>query len=273
MAEPVGDPYVAPAVDVQTAVDDCGLEIVGFARIRGREARYLVAGVRDPDPILLIDGEMKWPEERLARLCAVAFADDSAPGPVTLGNVHELALRDAESPHVAVRRGDDALHQPELAIEGDTLRRCQRLAVLVEHRNRLAPISRKPGVVLGVDRRAERVTLHAAPGKPGGDRRQRFAVRIELGGIALPQRILPLPANGEVVADPKVAFAVEHRLSTRAITAAIELERQHPRAWGIVEIRYERHRPEILALGNWIKLFQQHKQPLGPVPGIAGDRL
>src|SRR5215475_3838215 len=193
MAEPVGDPYVALAVDVQTAVDDSSLEILGFARIRSREARHFIAGVRDPDPILLIDGEMKWPEERLARLGAVAFADDPAPGPVTLGDVYELALRDAESPHVAARSGDDALHEAELAVEGDSFRRRQRLAVLVEHRNRLASIRRKPGVVFGVDRRAERGTLHAAPGKPGGDRRQGFAVRIELGGIALPERVLPLP--------------------------------------------------------------------------------
>src|SRR5262249_34572074 len=151
----IGDPYVVLAVDVETAVDDSGLEIFGFARIRGRETRHFIAGVRDPDPILLINGEVKWPEERLARLGAVAFADDPALGPVTLGDVHELTLRDAESPHVAARRDDDALHQPELPIEGDALRRCQRLAVLVEHRNRLAPIGRKPGVVLGVDRRAE----------------------------------------------------------------------------------------------------------------------
>src|SRR5215831_21343815 len=142
MAEPIGDPDVALAVDVKTAVDDPSLEIFGFARIRGREARHFIAGVRDPDPILLINGEVKWPEERLARLGAVAFADDPAPGPVTLGEVQELALRDAERPHVAARRGDDALHHPELPIEGDTLRRCQRLTVLVEHRNRLASIRR-----------------------------------------------------------------------------------------------------------------------------------
>src|SRR5215471_14735758 len=143
MAEPVGDPYVALAVDVETAVDDCGLEVFGLARIRGREARHFIAGVRDPDPILLIDGEVKWPEERLARFGAVAFADDPASGPITFGNVYELALGDAESPHVAARRDDDALHQPELSIEGDTLRRCQRLGVLVEHRNRLAPVGSK----------------------------------------------------------------------------------------------------------------------------------
>src|SRR5215470_4518816 len=170
MAEAVGDPYVALAVDVETAVDDSGLEILDFARIRGREARHFIAGVRDPDPILLVDGEVKWPEERLARLGAVAFTDDPALGPVPLGEVDELALRDAESPHVAARCGDDALHQPELPIEGDALRRCQWPAVSVEHGNRLAPISRKPRVVLGVDGRAERAAQHATAGEPGGDR-------------------------------------------------------------------------------------------------------
>src|SRR5262249_50907217 len=170
MAEPVGDPYVALAVDVETAVDDCGLEIFGLARIRGRKARHFIAGVRDPDPILLVDDKVEWSEERLARLGAVAFADDPGLGPVTLGDVDGLALRAAQRPHVAARRSDDALHQAEPTIEGDTLRRCQRLAVLVEHRNRLAPIGRKPGVVLGVDRRAERASLHTAPGKPSGDR-------------------------------------------------------------------------------------------------------
>src|SRR5262249_47462301 len=142
----------------------------GFARVRGREARHFIAGVRDPDPILLIDGEVKWPEERLARLGAIAFADDPTLGPVTVGEMQELALRDAESPHVAARRDDDALHQAEPTIEGDAFRRRQRLAALVEHRNRLAPVAGKPSVVLGVDRRAERAALHATPDKPGGDR-------------------------------------------------------------------------------------------------------
>src|SRR5262250_993336 len=133
MTEPVGDPDVALAVDVKTAVDVCGLEIFGLGRISGREARHLIAGVRDPDPILLINGEVKWPEERLARLGAVPFADDPAFGPVTLGKVHELALRDAERPDVAVRGDDDALHQAEPAVEGDPFRWRQRLAGLVEY--------------------------------------------------------------------------------------------------------------------------------------------
>src|SRR5215813_6929508 len=170
MAEPVGDPYVALAVDVKTAVDDSGPEIFGFARIRGREARHFIARVRDPDPILLINGEVKWREERLARLGTVAFADDPAFSPVTLGEVQELALRDAERPHVAARRDDDALHQAELAVEGDALRRCQRLAVLVEHRNRFAPVAGKPSVVPGVNRKSKGAAFHPAAGEAGGHR-------------------------------------------------------------------------------------------------------
>src|SRR6516164_7417251 len=162
MAKPVGDPYVALAVDVETAVDYSGLEIFGFARISDREARHFIVGIRNPDPILLVDGEVKWREERLARLGAVAVADDLALGPVTLREMQELALRDAESPHVAARRGDDALHQPELAVERDAFRRCQRLAVLIEHRNRMATVCAEPRVVLGVDRCAEGATFHTA---------------------------------------------------------------------------------------------------------------
>src|SRR5262245_18537326 len=155
MAEPVGDPYVALAVDVETAVDDSGLEILGFVRIRGREARHFIAGVRDPDAILLINGEVKWPEERLARLGTVAFADDPAVGPVSLGEVQELALRDAESPHIAARRDDDTLHQPELAVEGDPLRWRKWLAGLVEYREAVAPVDRTPVVVIGICRRTD----------------------------------------------------------------------------------------------------------------------
>src|SRR5262249_18547062 len=88
IAEPVGDPYVALAVDVKTAVDDSGLEVFGFARIRGREARHVIAGVRDPDPILLVDGKMEWRAECLARFGTVG----SALGPVTLWEIEELAL-------------------------------------------------------------------------------------------------------------------------------------------------------------------------------------
>src|SRR5262245_25725879 len=138
----------------------------------------------------------------------------------------ELSLRDAQSPHIAARRRDDALHQAKPTIEGNAFRWCQRFAVLVEHRDRLAPITGKPGVVVSVDRRPEGATLHPTARKPSGDRRQWLAVGVKLGGVTLPEGVLPLPAHRKVVADPKIAVAVEHRFAARAIAAAVEFKRQ-----------------------------------------------
>ena len=74
------------------------LKFSAFARIRGREARHVIAAVRDPDPILLVDGKMEWRAERLARFGAVAFA---ALGPVTLLEIEELARIDHRHESVA----------------------------------------------------------------------------------------------------------------------------------------------------------------------------
>src|SRR5262249_34597315 len=91
--------------------------------------------------------------------------------------------------------------------------------------------------------------------------------------IALPKFILSLPADGEVVADPEVAFAVEHGLAARTIATTVELERQHPGAGREVEVRHERNRSKVLALRYGIELIQQRKESLGTVPRVAGDRL
>src|SRR5208337_1998729 len=120
---------------------------------------------------------------------------------------------------------NDSLHQSELAVEGDAFRRCQGLAILVENSDGLAAVAGEPGVVIGVDSCAEGAALHSASGKPGGDRRQRPAVRGEFGRVTLPQCVARLPTDGEVVTDPEVAFAVEHRFAAGAITAPVKLER------------------------------------------------
>ncbi len=78
-----------------------GFEFLGLGRIRGGEADNEIGGVRDPDPVLLVDGEVERPEERFAWLGAVTLAEDPAFGPVTLGEMQELTLRDAQSPYVA----------------------------------------------------------------------------------------------------------------------------------------------------------------------------
>src|SRR5262245_4381953 len=185
-AEPARNPDISLTIDIEAPVVDAGLEFLGLGRIGGGETDHEIGGVRDPDAILLVDGEVERPEKRLAWLGAVAFADDPALGPITLGEVDELALRDAQSPHVATRRDDDALHQAELAVEGDALGGCQRLAVLVEHRNRLAAVGGEPSIVVGIDRRAKSATLHPATGEARCHWREGLPVRREFGGIALP---------------------------------------------------------------------------------------
>ena len=178
------------------------------------------------------------------------------------GKIDELALLDAQNPDVAARRDDDPLHQPEPAAEGDAFGRRQRLAGLVEDGDRLAAVAGEPGVVVGVDRRAEGASLHAAAGEARGDRRERAAVRRELGGVTLPQRVRRLPADGEVIADPEVALAVEHRLAARAIAAAVEFERQHPGARRGVEIGHEWNRAQVLARRDRIEKVEQRKEPV-----------
>src|SRR5262249_39636999 len=156
----IRDPHVAAAIDREPAAAEAALELLRLRRVGRGEPRDVVAsGVRDPDPILLIDAEMKRSAEIAARTLLVALADDPPFGDIALREVEQLILRDAERPHVAARRDDDALHQSELASERDALRRRQRLAILVEHRERLAAVGRKPRVVLGVDRSTERAAL------------------------------------------------------------------------------------------------------------------
>ena len=94
-----------------------------------------------------------------------------------------------------------------------------------------------------------------------------------LVAFALPERVLGLPADGEIVADPEVALAVEHRLATRAIPAAVELEGEYPCARREVQVRHEWNRPHRLALRNRIELVDQRKESLGLVPRITDDRF
>src|SRR5215470_6276935 len=274
MAEPVGDPDVALAVDAKTAIVNPGLEVFGLARISGGEARDVVGtAIGYPNPVLLVDGEVKWSPERLARLLLIAFANDPTLADLALGKVDELAFLDAENPDVSARRDDYTLHQPEPAIESDAFRRRQRLTVLVKYRDGFAPVSCEPGIVVCVDGCSEGAALHPAPGKACGYRRERTPVRSELGGVALPQHVIPLPTDREIIADPKIALAIEHGLAARAIAAAVELEWQNPSAGRVVEVRHEWNRAKVLALRYGIELIQQRKESIGPVPRVAGDRL
>ena len=107
----------------EAAAAVAGLEFLDLGRIGCRKARHVRAeGVGHPDPVLLVDAEVERRDERLARLDRPALADDPALGRIALGEVDELALRDAQDPDIAARRDDHALHQSELAVEGDAVR-------------------------------------------------------------------------------------------------------------------------------------------------------
>src|SRR5262249_60740381 len=126
--------------------------------------------------------------------------------------------------------------------------------------------SRQPGIAPCVDGCSEGAALHPAAGEAGGYRRERATVRSELGGVALPQHVTPLPTDREIIADPKIALAIEHSLTARAIAAAVELEWQNPSTRCVVEVRHEGNRSKGLALRYGIELIQQPKKAIGPVP-------
>src|SRR5271165_7095332 len=109
------------------------------------------SAIGNPDPVLLVDAEVKWRLKRLARLCAVTLANDPALGYIALRKLHELPLLDPQDPDVAARRDDDPLHQAEPAAKVDAFRWRQGLAVLIEYRDCFAAVGGEPRVVLGVD--------------------------------------------------------------------------------------------------------------------------
>ena len=91
--------------------------------------------------------------------------------------------------------------------------------------------------------------------------------------MSLPQRILALPANREIVADPEVTFAVETSFAARAVPAAVELQWQHPRARLPIEVRHIGNGTQVLALRDRIEGIEQREEAFGLVPRIARDRL
>jgi hypothetical protein len=59
-AKPVRDPHVAAAIDGETAIVDAGLEVPGLAWIgRGEAGNVIYTAIGYPNPVLLVDPEMK----------------------------------------------------------------------------------------------------------------------------------------------------------------------------------------------------------------------
>src|SRR5262249_12123048 len=99
------------------------------------------------------------------------------------------------------------------------------------------------------------------------------AVGGELGKVAGPQRILVLEPDDEIVACPEIALAVYHELARRTQTAAGEFERQDPGTRGPGQVGHEGSWPQVLALGDGVKVLKELEQPLGLVAGIASHPL
>src|SRR5215472_1732886 len=93
IAEPVGDPDVALAVDAKTAIVNPALEVLGLARISGGEACDVVdTAIGYPNLVVLVDSEVKWCPKRLARFLLVAFANNPALAEIALREVDELVF-------------------------------------------------------------------------------------------------------------------------------------------------------------------------------------
>src|SRR5262249_38701505 len=162
---------------------------------------------------------------------------------IALWEIYDLGVLGVVRPDVAVGRDDDLLHQAELAAEGPTLRWGQRFAGLVELDDGLAAVAGAPDVVLRVDRQSEADALDATACESQGRRRERLAVRRELGKVSGPERILILRADDHIVARLNVPLTVDHQFAGRTQPAAGELQREDPGAGCPAQVRHERSRP------------------------------
>src|SRR6516164_2322894 len=277
VAESTRDPDIALTVNSKPAGADTDLESFHFARIGcGESGDPIGACVRDPDPVLLVDREVERRSQVarvLPRVPCTVLKQQFALGWITFGEMDHLTLLDVNGPNIAAGRDYDTLHQAKLAVEIVALWWRERFAVVVELRNRLAAVARYPNVVVSVDGHAKADALEAAAGVSRGPWRQRPAVGGELRNVAVPQRILILRADDEIVARPDVALAVNHQLAGRAQAAASELQRQDPGARRPSEVGHERNRPQVFALGDRVERVQQLKQPPGFIARVASDPL
>src|SRR5262249_9166875 len=161
------------------------LELLDLGRVVGGETADPVAhGVSDPNAILLVNHHGKGGQKMPGipqRIFRVIHEEELHLLRIAFGEVYDLGVLGVVRPDVAVGRDDDLWHQAELAAEGPTLGWGERFAGLVELDDGLAAVAGAPDVVLRVDRQSEADALDAAAGESEGRRRERFAVRRELG--------------------------------------------------------------------------------------------
>jgi uncharacterized membrane-anchored protein len=111
---------------------------------------------------------VEW-SKQLARvlqgIAGLVLAEELDLGGIALRHIDDLGLLYVERPHIALGSDDDALHLAELAAEVVTVGRRQRLARLVELRNRLGAVGGAPHIVVGINGQAKTDTFDSAARK------------------------------------------------------------------------------------------------------------
>src|SRR5262249_4281427 len=167
VAQTARNPDVALAIYRKPTGAETDLELVHLARIGCRKSGDKIgAAVGDPNPVLLVNREVEWPEHRVfQRVEAVTLKQPFALGRIPFGEPDDLTFFEVQGPDIAARCHDDTLHQAKLAVEVVTLRRRERLAVVIELHNRPAAVAGCPNVVVSINGHAKADAFEAAAGE------------------------------------------------------------------------------------------------------------
>src|SRR5215472_5883198 len=88
VAKSVSDPHVSLTVDTKTATAESSFECLDLGRIGGGESSNVVdTGIRNPDPVLLVDAEVERRPKGFAGLRVIALAHDTAVTRIALGEL------------------------------------------------------------------------------------------------------------------------------------------------------------------------------------------
>src|SRR5271167_659898 len=145
-------PRVPLTVDSNGVGAVIDLYLFRFAGIgRRKTCDCIGVGVRDKDPVLVVDRHMKWSFHLTCALDRlIVFGATQYPGPrrIAVRKINELTLASVRRPYIPGGSCHDALHRSQLAIEVVTIRRGQRLTGFVKDRNRLTLDACEPAIWL-----------------------------------------------------------------------------------------------------------------------------
>src|SRR5262249_14245491 len=139
--------------------------------------------IGDPDPVLLIDGEVERPTQLagaiLVRPAISGSAEELDLAGIAFRQIHDLIILKVERPDIAIGPDNYALHDAQLAAEFIPFRWRKRFTVLIEQRDRLASGASDPNPIGSIDRRTEARTFYPSARETCRRRRKRLSVRCE----------------------------------------------------------------------------------------------